>query len=105
MQLLPDPTPELGDGIVTPERIRVLTHNWAVEHSVSSSTEGLVSAGIELLEARAGWAEKAMDLASRLVSNILNGQPTTDPDDLFVVEFRKACDGYRAAIDKGKQGG
>lgn len=49
---------------------------------------------------RAAWAEKAMDLAARLVTNILSGHPTTDPNDLFVVEFRKACDGYRNAVYK-----
>lgn len=57
MEILPDPNPELGDGIVTPERIRVLTHNWAVEHSTSSSTDGLVSAGIEWLEERVAELE------------------------------------------------
>lgn len=43
---------------------------------------------------RALYAEKAMDLASRIVTAIISGE-RVDSESLFVREFLTACDDYR----------
>jgi len=63
LKTVPDPSPDLPDGVVTERRILALTQNWAVEHSISSSTEGLVSAGIEIL---IGQRELMLDFLRRI---------------------------------------
>ena len=70
-----------------------VNHSWPMDMLPEVMA---VERELAIFEARLGWSEKAMDFASRLVSRILDGQPTTDPEDLFVREFRAAVDQYLA---------
>lgn len=82
------------------DELAELEAQWQARNVKSWPSTGIAANQILGLIERARWSEKAMDIASRLVTNILSGTPTTDPADRFVVEFQRACEGYRAATDK-----
>ncbi len=92
-RLVPDPNPEAGDGVVTEPRVLALTWNWALDHSISSSTEGLVSGGIELL------FQRLQEVWDAYVEEF--GPEGVDDPEWPAYRFQRAIEAARQTTPKG----